>query len=371
MATATAQHDATPAGDAALRVWLLLGPKHGDNAQLEAVAAALAERLPCDLRRLHLAFHRCELLVNLLLGVSPAGLSARARRSLPSDDAPDLLLTAGRRNEPVARWLQRAGGMHAALVHCGRPWADPRRFDLVLSTTQYELDDRRWPNVVVLPLPPAAPRPVGSTPPAADAPLLLVVGGDSGSKQLPPGVALAIFERSLALASALARPLRVITSPRTRRESEAALLDAASAAGADAHGWHADRSTNPYEEWLAEAGAYVVTEDSVSMVADAADHGRPLWFAALERDPRPWWATKAGWGWAAATHELAQRFAPRRFRRDTRRLLDALVRSGRARWLAEDAIRAFEPTGSDRASSARTAADEIVTRVLKRETARR
>lgn len=371
MATATAHHDATPARDATLRVWLLLGPKHGDNAQLEAVADALAERLPCDLRRVHLAFHRGELLVNLLLGVSTAGLSARARRSLPTDDTPDLLLTAGRRNEPVARWLQRRAGMRAALVHCGRPWTDPRRFDLVLSTTQYELDERRWPNVVVLPLPPAAPRPADGAPPAADAPLLLVVGGDSGSKQLPPAGALTIFERSLALASALDRPLRVITSPRTRPESEAALLEAASAAGAEAHGWHADRSTNPYERWLAEAGAFVVTEDSVSMVADAADHGRPMWFAALERDPRPWWATKAGWGWAAATHELAQRFAPRRFRRDTRRLLDALVHSGRGRWLAENASTAFEPTGADGASTAQAAADEIVARVLRRETARR
>src|SRR5581483_6461257 len=52
---------------------------------------------------------------------------------------PDLVISAGRRNEPVARWIRARAGGRTRLVHLGRPWADPRRFDLVVTTPQYRV----------------------------------------------------------------------------------------------------------------------------------------------------------------------------------------------------------------------------------------
>ncbi len=338
-------------------VWLLQGRKAGDNAQLEAVAEALGRVRPCRTERVPLSFVGHELAVNLFLGVSLRGLEADARaRIVPP--WPDLILTAGRRNEPVARWIQRAHRGRTRLVHLGRPWARPDRFDLVVTTPQYFLDSRRWTNVLTLPLPPVPAAPDTGKRPAG--PLLLLVGGDSGSKVVDLPFAQATLAASATLAAERGTGLRVTTSPRTPRAVEDALVRAAADVAAECFPWHARAGAeNPYRRWLAEASGVVVTADSISMVAEAAAGGAALWIARLPAAERPWWLTRRGWRWRSATHELAQRLAPRRFRRDTERLLEALVASGRARWLEDGdgaPDRALRATETDASRAARAVA---------------
>ena len=125
------------------RTWLLMGHKAGDNAQLLALAEALG--FPFEARRL--AYRRTELVTNLLAG--PNLLGVVPERSDPLEPPwPELVLTAGRRNEPVARWIrEQAGGRERVrLVHVGRPWAPLSTFDLVVTTPQYSLPDA--PNVL-------------------------------------------------------------------------------------------------------------------------------------------------------------------------------------------------------------------------------
>lgn len=344
-----AQDDTRP------RVWLLQGRKAGDNAQLEAVAGALACLRPCRVERIALSFRTRELAVNLLLGVSLLGLQPGARAHL-APPWPDLILTAGRRNEPVARWVQRANHGRTRLVHFGRPWARPDRFDLVVTTPQYFLDPERWRNLLSLPLPPVPA--TMDTRAAAKGPLLLLVGGDSGSKVVDAHFACRTLEASAGLAAERGTTLRVTTSPRTPPAVEQALVTAARQVGAECFAWHVQAGAdNPYRRWLAEAGGVVVTADSVSMVAEAAAGGAELWIARLPEAQRPWWLTRRGWRWKSATHELAQRLAPVRFRRDTERLLASLVASGRARWLGDASEPAAttsrdDPTEAERAARA-------------------
>ena len=315
-------------------VWCLEGQKAGDNGQLRAITDALSELRAFELRTVTLDFEPQELLVTLLLGVSTRGLTpaARARVVRPW---PDLVLTAGRRNEPVARWIQRESMGRTRLVHCGRPWAHPLRYDLVVSTPQYFLDTQTYPNVLTLPLPPAPRRIAASD--ASQGPVLLLVGGESGSTQLGPAFAAALVSRAAALARSRNRSLQIATSPRTSTAAEAAIAQQARAEHAEHYLWNAQAgAANPYASWLSSASAAVVTADSMSMIADAAATGLPTWIARTPTKDRPWWRTRRGWRWQSATHELAQIAAPRRFRRDTLRLLDALVRSGRALWLEDD-----------------------------------
>lgn len=318
-------------------IWCLEGPKAGDNAQLRAITDALSGLRAFELRTVPLDFAPQELLITLLLGVSTLGLtsSARARLVRPW---PDLVLTAGRRNEPVARWIQRESMGRARLVHCGRPWANPLRYDLVVSTPQYYLDSQTYPNVLTLPLPPAPRR--RATPDARQGPVLLLFGGESGNTQLGAAFAAALVSRAAGLARSRNRPLRIATSPRTSTAAEAAIAQQAQAEHAEHYLWNARAgAANPYANWISSASAAVVTADSMSMIADVAAIGLPVWIAKIPSSERPWWLTRRGWRWRSATHELAQIVAPRRFRRDTLRLLDALVTSGRALWL-EDDIRA-------------------------------
>ena len=100
------------------RTWVLLGQKPGDNGQVLALAEALG--WPFEIKRM--VYRPTELLTNRLLGITLLGID-RAASSPLAPPWPELVITAGRRNEPVARWIQRqAGGRQPVkLVHVGRP----------------------------------------------------------------------------------------------------------------------------------------------------------------------------------------------------------------------------------------------------------
>ena len=98
-------------------VWVLLGQKAGDNNQV----LALAEQLPWPFQCKNFDYRPFEIVTNRLLGVTLAGVD-RKRSSELSAPWPDLVITAGRRNEPVARWIKRQSGGKTRLVHMGRPW---------------------------------------------------------------------------------------------------------------------------------------------------------------------------------------------------------------------------------------------------------
>ena len=86
-------------------VWVLLGQKAGDNNQV----LALAEQLPWSFQSKHFDYRAFEIITNRLLGATLAGLD-RKKSSELSAPWPDLVITAGRRNEPVARWIKRQSG---------------------------------------------------------------------------------------------------------------------------------------------------------------------------------------------------------------------------------------------------------------------
>src|SRR5262245_38399921 len=115
-------------------VWVLLGRKTGDNEQCLAVAEALG--VPFETKRL--AFNALYRAWNLLLGRSRASLDRTASDRL-EPPWPALVIAAGRRCVPVARWIQRKSGRRTRLVQIGRPRAPLDWFDLVIATPQYGL----------------------------------------------------------------------------------------------------------------------------------------------------------------------------------------------------------------------------------------
>lgn len=356
---------ATAGTSAGTRVWVLCGPKAGDNAQTMALAAALrAHRLrdgtifataaadpdtDCyETRRL--AFRSTELLTNLALRVTLAGLQPEHSDPL-QPPWPDLVITAGRRNEPVARWIRRASGGTTKLVHVGRPWSRPDRFDLVVTTPQYFVPAAA--NVVELPLPlhgitaerlaaaaaiwqprlAALPRPWTA----------LLIGGDSGSFRLTAARAARLAQ--LTRQHFPTGSLLVTTSARTPRGAVAALRDVLADRPGHFFDWcSAARDDNPYLGYLALADRFVVTAESASMLAEAVSTAKPLWLFDLAGPP-----TEAfGWlRWKPVTFTLAQFLAPRRLRRDIRRLYAPLLESGAARWLGDDREPSPSPTQHD------------------------
>jgi mitochondrial fission protein ELM1 len=331
-------------------VWLLLGHKAGDNNQV----LALAESLDLPFFGKKMDYRPTEILSNVFLGPNLLGTTPPARGQL-RPPWPNVVITAGRRNEPIARWIRRQADHDVRLVHVGRPWAEPDEFDLIVTTPQYLLDER--PNVLRVELPlhrinrdlldEAAStwqsRLAGLPKPR----IAVLVGGVSGAFHLDPHKARRLGLAASRLAAASRGSLMVTTSARTPASAIQALREAVDVPSFF-YEWQRDAADNPYLALLALADQFVVTGESMSMLAEACATCRPVHIFDMQDPPigemnlRPVGRLRErlrrivhGFGYRPLTHRLGQRLAPVRLRRDVGRLHDSLVSSGRAVWLGD------------------------------------
>jgi mitochondrial fission protein ELM1 len=327
-----------------MRVWLLLGHKAGDNTQVQALADELG--WPCEAKKM---FYRpWELLSNRLLGVTLAGINKRSSSPLHAP-WPDLVITAGRRNEPVARWIREKSGGATRLVHIGRPWAPLDSFDLIVTTPQYFLPER---NSILHNRLPLYRLDVGKLEAAANKwsqqfrslqkPWLAVlIGGDSGPFVFTPQKAALLGQQVNRRAAATDASVLISNSARTPPRALERFLGEIHAPYY-LYQWGGS-AANPYIGYLALADELVVTGESISMLAEAASTGKPLSIfdmsdAGLERVTgihRPWWRYLHNFRYKPLTHRLAMRYGPERMRRDIGNIQRELVRSGQAVWLGQ------------------------------------
>jgi mitochondrial fission protein ELM1 len=260
------------------RVWLVVGEKPGDNAQIRIVAEALG--WPAEQRQ-------------VVMREPWAIGKPRVRASLHHVDLdrsdpltapwPDLLITKGRRLSMVALWVKRQSAGRCRIVLLGKPRRLLRQFDLVLAAAEYRVPRR--PNVLRLALPllrvdedavkaaaeawrerlAILPRPLTA----------VLVGGPTGKLRFDPEVAGALMARTLA-ASGGVGSLYVTTSRRTPLAVVEALARDLPA-GSRLHRWRDGASAdNPYLALLGLADRFVVSSDSLSMMVEVARLGRPL-----------------------------------------------------------------------------------------------
>ncbi len=294
---------------------------------------ALAQSLGVNALEIPMRYSTWELPITLSSLPSLLGLSTATRRHM-APPWPDVVLTAGRRNEAAALWIAKASQGLTKIVHLGRPWHHPRHFDLVLTTRQYLVPAAE--NVVTLDLPLSAaaheskgssrfdhlPRPQ----------LALLIGGHSGALSLHDTLAKKLIRQASKLARSLSGSLLVSTSARTPTSTRRLLDDLE----VPNHLWRWGEPENPYQDYLASADAFLVTSDSASMFADALSTSKPVLIFDLA-DPA-WWRHLESFRLSALLHRLAMRVAPRRMRRDLGRIHNRMVAAKHAEWLSEDII---------------------------------
>jgi mitochondrial fission protein ELM1 len=343
------------------QIWVLEGPKAGDNTQMRALAKVVGGAVTTK----QLVFRPWELLLHVWPQPTLAALDEASRVQLEAP-WPDLVITGGRRNELVARWIRDQSGGRCRLVHIGRPWSHPDRFDLIISTPQYPIE--AFANVLMVTLPLSEPDAARTDPGRyAQLPgprLVLLIGGNSGPH---------VFTRALAktLARRVSRlldgggALLVSTSARTPRRFVAALrrrLREVWRGEMEFFDWHPDAQENPYRAFLACGDAFVVTSESMSMVGEACATGKPVFMVDVAPvEGRPWWLKIKSYRWRPLVHRVVNAVGPRRMRRDVRAINERLVAEGRARWL-DDAAGLFEPAPPD--DRDRRAAGIAVSRLL-------
>lgn len=317
-------------------VWVLTGHKAGDNTQVVTLAEALG--WPYQIK--HFRYRAWELLTNRLLGVTLAGIDRRVSSKL-QPPWPDLVITAGRRNEPVARWIQKQSGGKTRLVHIGRPWASLDAFDLIVTTPQYFLPSR--PNVLQNRLPihgvtperlaeeagrweqrfAGLPRPYTA----------VLMGGDSGPFVFNKEKGQRLGRLVNRLVAGGAGSLLVTDSARTPAAAFESFQRELTVP-AYIHRWSRDNENNPYLAYLALADQLVVTGESMSMLAEASSTCKPLYIFD-PGDSGPWWRYPHNFRFRPLSHRLAMKFAARRMHRDVGNIQRQLVASGRAVWLGQ------------------------------------
>jgi mitochondrial fission protein ELM1 len=283
--------------------WILADDKAGHTAQSVGLAEALGLRYELkDLR-----FNPLQLLSNRLLGASLVSLDRK--RSAPLVPPwPKLIICAGRRSVPTARWIaSRRAGMR--IVHLGRKGGErPDGFSALVSCAHFGLAShpRRVETLTAL----HAMSPARLAEAAehwrglfGDAPrphVVLVVGGNTAQHVLDAASAERMGAEVAAFAKAAGGSLFAITSPRTGAAATEGLSKGIGEAGR-VHRWKPGQTDNPYTGHLALADVLVVTGESESMLSEAAATGAPLFIYPVPERPvglrariRSWTARMAG-----------------------------------------------------------------------------
>lgn len=268
--------------------WGLLGERAGDNRQVEQLVEDLG--YPFELKRL--SFRQLQHLPNFAVGASFVTVSRRGSAAF-GPPWPDVVVSSGRRAVPVARWIRGQSGGRTRLVQIGRPRAALSAFDLVVTTPQYGLpaDEQVLANTLPFQRPTspdertldawraefaALPRPwIG-----------LLVGGETWPLRFPPRAAAELGRNASAAAAARGGSLLVATSPRTGANETGALFRALRGP-AFRNDWDTDRP-GCYASILELADAFIVTADSISMLAEASRSGKPVEIYPLDRRGGPW-----------------------------------------------------------------------------------
>lgn len=350
------------------KVWVLTGYRAGESSQLIALAEALG--WPFAIKRL--VYKKTDFLISLPRLVGTQGIDI-AQSSPLAPPWPDVIITAGLRNEPIARWIRRHSGGKARLVHIGRPWAGLEHFDLIITTPQYRLPDR--PNVLHNHT--TLHRVTGTrldeaaqawAPQFAHLPkpyIAVLVGGHSGPYTLDAPTAARLGAQASTLAGAQGGALLVTTSARTPPEATAALV-AAITTPAYVFRWTPDAKDNPYYAYLALADAFVVTGESISMLTEACATQKPVYifpfgqgaFAMGEKNTTVDPLSLANW-FSSSAHLRAFLYSqlmhagPRRLTRDLRLVHHHLLAAGRAVWLGQPFPQQLLPPLEDLARAVR------------------
>ena len=258
---------------------MLADDRPGNVNQALAVAEALA--WPFLVKRVR--YGPLARLPNRLLGASLIGLTGAARAAL-APPWPELVIAAGRRSAPVARWLKRRAP-DVFLVQLMWP-GSARGLDLLAVPAHDDLGNERPEVVRTVGVPHRiTPERLAAAaqelaPRLSDLPrprIACLVGGSNRAVRFRPSDALRLAHEASALARARGGSLLVSTSRRTGEPCTAALARAIDVPRL-LHRWSPDAAPadNPYLGLLGAADAVIVTADSASMCSEACASGRPV-----------------------------------------------------------------------------------------------
>lgn len=261
-------------------VWVLLDDRAGNRSQALGVAGAV--NVPFTEKILE--YGPAASLPNMLLGASLRGLTSESKKRI-QPAWPALVVSAGRRTAPVARWIKSQSGGTTRLVQIMDPGQGRDDFDLlclpahdqptpsangfVIAAAPHGMTDAR--------LDAAANEWAEKLPDSSGPRIALMIGGSTRRRKFSDDMARELSASALRVAESVNGHLMVTTS---RRTGEAVnTIEKTLDGRAMLYRWDST-DENPYAGYLALADAIIVTGESVSMCSEACATGKPVYIYA-------------------------------------------------------------------------------------------
>ncbi len=260
-------------------IWVLADNRAGNVSQ----ALGVAEMLGCPFEVKNIQYNSFVKMPNFLRGASAIGIDSSCMKQL-APPYPDLVIAAGRRSAPLARWIKKKSGGKTFLAQIMYPsLSGINDFDIVVvpnhdkanicgknilrvtgsphrvTEERLKKEAENWKERFS-----HLPRPW----------IALIVGGATKSKPFTAGMAKKLAEDTKKLAPNGGSFL-VTTSRRTGLEAEKAIYSVMPEQSYT-YKW-GDKSENPYFGFLALADTIVVTGDSMSMCSEACASPVPVY----------------------------------------------------------------------------------------------
>ncbi len=215
---------------------------------------------------------------NSIMGAHVYGLKGDSLKNVKAvlELRPDIVISAGRRTAPVARWIKRHNP-HIKLVHIMNPQSGIRDFDLIACPYHDRLPSGY--NIYRILLAPHRLNRADFPYPEQEKKIskigVLLGGGTSKAGYLPDEIAR--FARMLIEMAALYDASLSITSSRRTGGKVEEVLDQAlkGKINYDFYKYSPSRD-NPYQNILKTSDALVVTGDSISMISEAIFTNKPV-----------------------------------------------------------------------------------------------
>ncbi|MBX2833101.1 MAG: mitochondrial fission ELM1 family protein [Rhodospirillales bacterium] len=255
-------------------IWVLADDRAGNINQAIGVAEALAQ----PFKRVDIGYTKFARLPNIIRRATLIGVDMASRTRLVAP-WPDLVIAAGRRTAPVARWIKKQSRGHTKICQIMRPDSGESTFDLIAVPAHDQMAHRE--NIVEIA---GAPHRVTETRLLVEADkwrphfkglpgprFSVIIGGSTKKTTFTKAMAEELISKVIEAARAVDGSLLVTTSRRTGAENEELIAEKLGASGVPyhLHDWMS-KDENPYFGYLALADVLIVTGDSVSMCCEAA-----------------------------------------------------------------------------------------------------
>lgn len=259
------------------RIWVLLDDRAGNRAQCMGIAKKLA--LPYE--TIEVRYTSLITLPNFLRMRSKIGIDV----TFP-EGWPDLVITAGRRCAPLARYIKRKA-KHCKIVQLMWPDAGISDFDCIVLP-EHDREHNNEKNILRVIGAPNALDP-DSLKEAANkwqprfahlphAKIAVLVGGSTRYSSFDTGDFHRLGALSSRLASMRKAGLMITTSRRTGAEGERTFMSHVLNMPHTLHSWQRSANQeNPYMGYLALADVMIVSADSIAMCSEACATGKPVY----------------------------------------------------------------------------------------------